>query len=254
MDSQVFSLEGKVALVTGGSRGIGYSLARQFQSLGAHVFITGRGEESLQRAGDKLGGTAAFRVSDVDDASQHESLLDDIESETGRALDILVNNAGRHCKKPAIETTDEEFLKVLETNLLSVFSLSRAALGRMMPRGCGSIINISSMSALYGLPQLVAYGSSKTGLLGLTRTLASECSGSGVRINAIAPGFIKTGMFEKALEADPERRNRILSRTPMGRFGEPHDIAFAAAYLASDAASYVTGICLPVDGGNSIGF
>lgn len=253
MSRDILALDNRVALVTGGSRGIGYAIAEQLIQLGAEVVITGRTESTLVEASNALGSKAHYRLNDIDDSESRETLLADIESHIG-PLEILVNNAGRHCKKPAIETSDEEFRKVLETNLVAVFGISRAALHFMMPRGRGSIINISSMSALFGLPQVVAYSSSKTGMLGLTRTLASECSASGVRINAIAPGFIETQMFEEAMKKDPQRRGKILSRTPMNRFGRPEDIAHAAAFLASDASAFITGVCLPVDGGNSIGF
>jgi gluconate 5-dehydrogenase len=124
----------------------------------------------------------------------------------------------------------------------------------MIPRKKGSIISISSMSALYGLPQVAAYSSSKTALLGLTRSLATDYSHTGVRFNAIAPGFIETKMVREVMNRDPEREKRILARTPSQRFGAPSDIGKAAAFLASDASDYITGVCLPVDGGNSIGF
>ncbi len=253
INNDVFRLEGKTALITGGSRGIGLGIACQYVALGAQVILTGRSEETLSQACARLGPQAAYRVADVDDCRSHDALLEELESTFG-PLDILVNNAGRHCKKPSLELTDDEFRQVLETNLVSVFSLSRAAMKRMMPRGQGSVINISSMSALFGLPEVAAYSSSKTGLLGLTRTLASEYSASGVRVNAIAPGFIESKMFLDIMEKDPARRARILARTPMDRFGKPEDIGHAAAFLASDAASFITGVCLPVDGGNSIGF
>ncbi len=253
MDNTAYSLGGKTALITGGNRGIGLGIARRFVELGATVIITGRDQHALLAVSSQLGEACHFRISDIDDCKAHEELLDELEHSVG-AIDILVNNAGRHCKKPSVDTTAEEFRAVLETNLVSLFSLTRHCLQRMMPRGGGSIINISSMSAIYGLPQVVAYSSSKSGLLGLTRTLASECSCSGVRINAIAPGFIESKMFLDIMDKDPERKARILARTPMNRFGQPEDIAHAAAFLASDGASFITGICLPVDGGNAIGF
>jgi len=253
VDSQINTLVGKIALITGGSRGIGLGIAKRYVQLGATVVITGRDGNTLDQACQQLGGSGHFRVADINDHAEHAALLEEIEVNIG-PLDILVNNAGQHCKKPAVDTTEEEFRAVLEANLVSIFSLSRQCLQRMMPRGQGSIINISSMSALFGLPQVVAYSSSKTGLLGLTRTLASECSVTGVRINAIAPGFIESKMFLEIMEKDPARKERILARTPMGRFGTPEDIGHAAAFLASDAASFITGVCLPVDGGNSIGF
>ena len=125
---------------------------------------------------------------------------------------------------------------------------------KMIPRSKGSIINISSMSALYGMTEVVAYSSSKSALIGLTRTLASEYALTGIRVNAIAPGFIESKMFLEIMEKDPVRKKKILERTPMGCFGRPEDIGNAAAFLASDAAAFITGVVLPVDGGNSIGF
>ena len=124
----------------------------------------------------------------------------------------------------------------------------------MLPRGSGSIINISSMAAQYGLPKVIAYSASKTAIDGMTRAMAVELSPKGIRINAIAPGFIKTAMTAKALDSDPERKGKVFGRTPMGYMGEPADIGEAALFLASDASKYITGIVLPVDGGNSIGF
>jgi NAD(P)-dependent dehydrogenase (short-subunit alcohol dehydrogenase family) len=249
----IFDLEGKVALVTGGSEGIGYGIAEQFIGLGARVVITGRTEEKLNAAKEKLGGSCYTGVNNVTEEDTHPGLIDRIEKEIG-PLSILVNNAGRHLKKPSLEVTDSEFQEVMHTNVNAVFSLTRAALKVMMPRRKGSVINISSMSALYGLTQVVAYSSSKTALLGMTRTLASEYSHTGVRINAIAPGFIESKMFLSIMEKDPARKQKILNRTPAGRFGTASDIGKAAAFLASDASEFITGICLPVDGGNSIGF
>ncbi|HBY87124.1 MAG TPA: 3-oxoacyl-ACP reductase [Colwellia sp.] len=247
------SLNSKVALITGGSRGIGYGIAEQFILAGATVIITGRNGSTLKLACQQLGKNAHYRINDMNEPTQRQQLVDELENAFGH-IDILVNNAGAHCKKPALETTEAEFSAVLETNLIGVFSLSKLCLQYMIPRGVGSIINISSMSALFGLPQVAAYSSSKSGLLGLTRTLASEYSGTGVRINAIAPGFIESKMFLDIMAEDPQREERILQRTPMKRFGSPTDIGHAATFLASEAASFITGICLPVDGGNSIGF
>jgi len=250
---KLVDLTGKVALVTGGAAGIGLGIAKQLIKVGAKVVITDLVQEKLEEAKVLLGDNCFIYVNDVTQKTKHDSLITDIEEKVG-PVDILVNNAGRHCKKPSLETTDDEFQAVIDTNLNSVFSLTKAAVKKMIPRGTGSIINISSMSALFGLTEVVAYSSSKTALLGMTRTLASEYSGTGVRFNAIAPGFIESKMFLDIMEKDPERKEKILGRTPSGRFGTPDDIAKAAAFLASDAADYITGICLPVDGGNSIGF
>ena len=249
----IFDLTNKVALITGGATGIGFGIAEQFIALGAKVIITARTENNLQETKIRLGEHCYTYVNDVTKKDKHPELIKDIETKIG-PIDILVNNAGRHCKKPSIETTDEEFQAVIDTNLSSVFALIRAVLPSMIARKKGAIINISSMSALFGLTEVVAYSSSKTALLGLTRTLASEYSHHGIRINAIAPGFIESKMFLDIMEKDPARKERILARTPAKRFGTAADIGKSAAFLASDAAAFITGICLPVDGGNSIGF
>ncbi len=250
---QLYSLEGRVALITGAARGIGLGIAREFISLGARVAITDLREETLASAKAALGPKCFTFVNDVTLKDQHADLVAQVEREVG-AVDILVNNAGRHGKRPSLECSNEEFAAILDTNLHSIFSLIKAVLPGMMERGKGSIINISSMSALFGLPQVAAYSSSKTALLGLTRTLTAEYSGSGVRFNCIAPGFIESQMFRAIMEKDPAREQKILDRTPMQRVGVPEEIGHAAAFLASDASAFITGVCLPVDGGAAIGF
>ena len=157
-------------------------------------------------------------------------------------------------KKDFTEVTDEDFQKVITTNLCSVFAMSREVVKEMLKGGSGSIINISSMAAQYGLPKVIAYSASKTALDGMTRAMAVELSPHGIRINAIAPGFIETDMTAKALNSDLERKQKVFARTPLGYMGKPADIGEAALFLASDAAKYITGVVLPVDGGNSIGF
>ena len=157
-------------------------------------------------------------------------------------------------QKIMTDTEIDEYENVINTNLTSVFALTKECLKIMIPRQDGVVIMVASMAALYGIPKVAAYSSAKTGLLGLTRSLATEVSQYGIRINAIAPGFIESEMSKKALDGDVQRKKRILERTPMARLGQPEDIGNAAVYLASDAASYVSGIVLPVDGGNSIGF
>jgi NAD(P)-dependent dehydrogenase (short-subunit alcohol dehydrogenase family) len=169
-------------------------------------------------------------------------------------IDVLVNNAGINMKKEFIEVTDQEFQNIITTNLCAVFSLSREVVRQMLKQGSGSVINISSMAAQYGLPKVIAYTASKTAIDGMTRAMAVELSPKGIRVNAIAPGFIETDMTAKALNTDPERKQKVFGRTPMGYMGKPDDIGDAALFLASDAAKYITGVVLPVDGGNSIGF
>ncbi|MFO7826737.1 MAG: SDR family oxidoreductase, partial [Cyclobacterium sp.] len=207
----------------------------------------------LQEARNELGENCFVIQNDVTDKNSHPALIRQIENEIG-SICILVNNAGMHSKVSSLEAADETFQEVIDINLNSVFALSREVLKQMIPRGKGSVINISSMSALYGLPQIAAYSSSKTALLGLTRSLASEFSYSGVRINSIAPGFIESEMLNKVMEKDPERKQKVMGRTPMRRLGTPDEIGHAAIFLASDASKFITGVCLPVDGGNAIGF
>ncbi|VGO20410.1 SDR family NAD(P)-dependent oxidoreductase [Pontiella sulfatireligans] len=249
----VYSLQGKVALITGAARGIGFGIAQEMIRMGARVVITDLAEESLAKARAELGESCFTYVNNVTKKEKHADLVARVEQEVG-PINILVNNAGRHGKKPSLECSDDEFEAILDTNLHSIFSLIKAVLPGMMERGNGSIINISSMSAIFGLPQVSAYSSSKTALLGLTRTLTAEYSGSGVRFNCIAPGFIESKMFRVIMTADPVREQKILDRTPMKRVGTVQEIGYAAVFLASDAAEFITGVCLPVDGGAAIGF
>jgi len=180
-------------------------------------------------------------------------MVDAIESAVG-PIDVLVNNAGINMKKDILEMTNEEFQNVVQVNQTAVFALTREVAKKMAERKKGSIIMISSMAAKYGIPKVVAYTAAKSAVEGMTRSMAVDLSPRGIRVNCIAPGFIETAMSAKALNNDPERKNKVLSRTPMGYLGKPEDIGLAAVYLASDAARYVTGAILPVDGGNSIGF
>ncbi len=249
----VFSLAGKVALITGGGSGIGFDIANCMVSAGGRVVITGRREEPLREAVAKLGERAQYRVNDVTKRDSLDALVEEIER-TIAPVDILVNNAGINMKKPALEVTDEDFDRIVHTNLNSVFSLTRVCAQRMMARKSGSIIMISSMAAYYGIDRVAAYAASKSGVEGMVKVLASEFSGNGVRVNAIAPGFIETAMSKTAMGGDPDRFARAMRRTPMGKFGQPEDIGWAAVFLASEAAKYITGVSLPVDGGNSIGF
>ncbi|MFD1871263.1 SDR family NAD(P)-dependent oxidoreductase [Hymenobacter bucti] len=250
---QVYSLAGRVALITGGGTGIGLEIARCMVAAGATVIITGRRESVLQASAAELGAGAHFMVNDVADLGSLDGLVEQLEATHG-PLDILVNNAGINMKKPALEVTDEDFSRIIHTNLNAVFALTRAAAKRMLARRSGSILMISSMAAYYGIDRVVAYAASKSAVEGMVKVLASEFSAQGVRVNAIAPGFIETEMSRTAMNSDPERRDRAMRRTPMGKFGKPSDIGHAAVFLSSEGARYVTGVSLPVDGGNSIGF
>lgn len=253
MTRSLFDLTGKLALVTGGGTGLGFGISKAFLAHGAKVVITGRRESVLQEAVEELGKGASYLVNDVSDIKALPSFVENLESVFG-PLDILVNNAGINMKKPLTQVTDEEFQRIINTNVNGLFSLTREVAKKMLPRKSGSIINITSMAAIYGISDVTAYTTSKTGILGMTRSLAVDLSGDGIRVNAIAPGFIDSPMLRKAFDSDPERERKVLGRTPMKKLGEPEDIAAAAVYLASDAAKFVTGVNLPVDGGNSIGF
>src|SRR5688572_8001708 len=243
----------KVAIVTGGGSGIGLAIAEKFIASGIHTVIVGRDETKLNNAKSTLGSLCYPMICDVSNLATIPAFVGKVLNQLGQ-IDVLVNNAGINMKKDFIEVTDEEFQKVITTNLCSVFALSREVVKHMLPKGCGSIINISSMAAQYGLPRIIAYSASKTAIDGMTRAMATELSPKGIRINAIAPGFIITPMTDTALNADPERKAKVFNRTPMGHMGHPADIAEAALFLAGDSAKYITGVVLPVDGGNSIGF
>jgi len=249
-----FSLENKCALVTGGGTGIGLAITRAFVSAGAKVVITGRREDVLKEACGQLGPKATFRACDVSQTKGLPALVESIENGPEGPIDILVNNAGINLKRPAIEVVDEDFDKVIQINLNGLFALSREVARHMVPRKSGVILNISSMTALYGIPKVPAYSASKTAVAGLTRALAVEWAPLGLRVNAISPGFIFSDMTDKALNSDPDRKRRVMDRTPMGRMGQADEVAAAAVFLCSEAGSFVTGVNLPVDGGNSIGF
>lgn len=244
----------KTAIVTGGGSGIGLAIAEKFTQQNIRTVIIGRDEKKLNDAREKLGGLCEPVAFDMNDLSGIPRLVNDLVLRFGK-IDILVNNAGINQKKELTEVTDEEFQKILLTNVTAVFALSREVVKCMLAKKTeGVIINISSMAAQYGLPKVIAYSASKNAIDGMTRAMAVELSPKGIRVNAIAPGFITTAMTAKAFSDDPERMNKAMGRTPMGKFGLPADIGDAASFLVSDAARYITGVILPVDGGNSIGF
>jgi NAD(P)-dependent dehydrogenase (short-subunit alcohol dehydrogenase family) len=246
-------MQQKVAVVTGGGSGIGYAITERFTQSGIRTLIIGRDTQKLAGAQEKLGSLCVPFPYDLTDLKGIPNLVTQIISTYGK-IDILVNNAGINLKKEFTEVTDEEFQRILLTNVTAVFTLSREVVKYMIERGSGVIINISSMASQYGLPKVIAYTASKSAIEGMTRAMATELSPKGIRINCIAPGFIATDMSAKALNNDPERKSKVLSRTPMGVLGQPSQIGEAALFLASDAATYITGVVLPVDGGNSIGF
>lgn len=244
----------KTAIVTGGASGLGYAIAEKFVKSNIHTIIIGRNEQKLQQAKEALGELCTLISFDLSHLKQIPELVSRISREHGQ-IDILINNAGINQKKPFTEVTDEDFQNIILTNLTAVFSLSREVSKVMLQQaGGGAIVNISSMAAQYGIPKVISYSAAKTGIEGMTRAMAVELSPQGIRVNCVAPGFIATDMSAKAFDSDPERKNKVMSRTPMGKLGTPEDVAEAVYFYATDAAKYVTGTILPVDGGNSIGF
>jgi len=179
--------------------------------------------------------------------------VEDIEKNIG-PIDILVNNAGIHHKAMAQDTSDEDFERILQTNVMSVFALTRECAKYMLQRKQGSILMIGSMAGLFGIDKIVAYGTSKTALTGLVNALVTEYSTSNVRVNAIAPGWIESNMFLNAINKDEKRKQQIVNRIAMDNFGQPSDIGHAAVFLCSQAARYITGVVLPVDGGATVNF
>ena len=248
-----FSLANEVALITGGGSGLGLGMAECLVAAGARVVLVGRREDVLKNAAQQLGAAATYEVHDVTQLDRADALVEKITNRVG-PVSILVNNAGIHLKKAAVKTTPEEFNAVLQTHVVAAFSLSRAVLPGMIERKHGSILFTASMTALFGMPLVVAYSAAKAAYVGMVHALAAEVSKDGVRVNAIAPGWIESEMLHKALSGDPERSQKIINRTPMKKFGVVEDIGWAATYLCSPAAKFVTGVVLPVDGGASIGF
>ena len=245
--------QNKLAIVTGGGSGIGYAITEKFVNGGIRTVIIGRDQEKLKKAKDQLGKLCIPVCFDLNDLKSIPKQVKQIEDTYG-SIDILVNNAGINMKKEFTKVSDEEFESIILTNVSSVFALSREVVKSMIKKGKGNIINISSMASQYGLPKVIAYTASKSAIEGMTRAMAVELSPKGILVNCIAPGFIATDMSGKALNGDVERMRKVLSRTPLGKLGNPADVAEAAYFLASEKSGYLTGIILPVDGGNSIGF
>jgi len=249
----LFSLHDRVALITGASRGLGWAIAEAMATAGASVILCGREAATLEprvealRARGLVASAAAF---DVADRAAAAGAVGAAVEAHGR-LDILVNNAGIQHREPLVEMDDAGWDRVIETNLSACFVLARAAARHMIARGHGRIINTASIMGPMARPTVAAYVAAKGGLVALTRALAVELGPEGIACNAIAPGFITTEMT-RALEEDPEFDAYIRARVPLRRWGAPADIAGAAVYLASDAASYVNGHVLFVDGGLTV--
>jgi len=243
-------LQGKVAVVTGAARGIGLACAARFAAEGAKVVVADILDQEGATAVEKIGadgGLAAFVHCDTGDAGQAKALIATTIERFG-GLDILVNNAGIATVADFLEVTEEDFDRVLRVNLKGYFLVGQAAAREMVARGGGSIINMSSVNAVMAIEAITPYVVSKGGVNQLTSVMAIALAKRGVRVNAIGPGTIMTAM-SAGMRDDAEARHRLLSRTPLGRFGEPADIAGIALFLASDDAAYVTGQVIYADGG-----
>jgi NAD(P)-dependent dehydrogenase (short-subunit alcohol dehydrogenase family) len=246
-------LQRKIAIVTGGTSGLGYAIAEKFVKNNIFTIIIGQKEEKAKAAQASLGGLSAYLLHDLSQLTAIPGLVERVVQAYGR-VDVLVNNAGVHLKKPMLEVTDEEFQRVVLINQTVVFAMSREVGKVMVRQNSGSIVNISSMAPHYGIPKVIAYTAAKSAVEGMTRAMAVELSPHGVRVNCVAPGFIRTNMSSSALDSDPDRKQKVLSRTPMGKLGVPEDVAKSVYFLASDEAEFITGTVLFVDGGNAIGF
>lgn len=250
MTADMFSLNGRKALVTGASRGIGRAIAEGLAKAGADVAIAARKADSLAETAAAIATAGRKSVSLAMDVS--------IAAECGRGvaeaaerlggLDILVNNAGVEQVSPSLEVTEALWDRILDTNLKGAFFTAQAAAKAMKARGSGAILNICSLTSERGIPTAVPYGASKTGLLGMTRALAAEWAPLGIRVNGLEPGYFRTALTE-AFYQNGAWQQAMLGKIPLGRFGDLDDLVGASIFLCSDASRYVTGVCLPVDGG-----
>lgn len=241
-------LEGKHAVVTGGGTGIGLGIAEELLDAGAKVLLLGRRQDVLRAAVEKLGEGASFRQADLTDFDSLAELFADIEREF--PIDILVNNAGINLKGSFLEYTPEDFDRVVAIQEKAVFFVTKEVAKYMTKRKAGSIVNISSLSARLGMPSNQSYTMCKGGIVALTRSLMVELAPYNIRVNSVNPGYIYTDMIKKINVNTPERLVVMEEATPLGRFGTTKEIGMAVAFLASDAASFITGVDLYVDGGH----
>jgi NAD(P)-dependent dehydrogenase (short-subunit alcohol dehydrogenase family) len=250
MSSHLLSLEGKVAVVTGGTSGIGRALSLGFAEAGADVIATARGQQQVDETAaaiEAIGRQTLRLTSDVCDRASLERVRDAAIDKFGK-VDILVNCAGRIKRTPTLTMPEEDWIAILDTNLTGTLRACQVFGKQMLDRGHGRIVNIASLNSFVALSEVAAYAASKAGVTSLTRSLAVEWSKNGVTVNAIAPGVFRTKLNAELLDSTP-RGQELLMRTPMGRFGRTEELLGAAIFLASDGASFVTGHTLVVDGG-----
>ncbi|MCC8362947.1 SDR family oxidoreductase [Lysobacter sp. A6] len=252
MDPKRWRLDGQLALVTGGSAGIGRAIARELLGFGADVLLAARDAAGLESARNELAEDFPDRdvqvfVADVAEDEQRRELLDWVE-DFGEGLHILVNNAGGNLTKSAVEYSEDEWRQIFEINLFSAFELSRYAHPLLTKHAASSIVNVGSVSGETHVRSGAPYGMSKAAMHQMTKNLAVEWAEDGIRVNAVAPWYIRTRRTQGKL-SDPDYLDEVLLRTPLGRIGEPEEVAAAVAFLCLPAASYVTGECIAVDGG-----
>ena len=240
-------LKDKTAIITGGGTGIGLATARAFYQEGAKIILFGRRKEKLEKAVEKLGGSAIIVQGDMTNNNDLDKLINET-LHNFKKIDILVNNAGLFNGSPLHEISDSQWDEIMDINIRSVFQLTRRVLPVMLSQKYGSIIHISSILGLIAVPQVAAYNVSKGALNQFSRSIAVEYGSSGIRSNSICPGLIATDMTADLMK-DVDLMKEWSKEYPIGRFGKPEDVANACLYLASDESSFVTGITLPVDGG-----
>ena len=248
-----FDLRGRVAVVTGGNGGIGLGMARGLANAGALVAVAARNKEKSSSAARELRalGTEAIALDvDVADEASVSAMVGETVTRWGR-LDILVNNAGINIRKPADELSLDEWRKVLDTNLTSAFLCARAAYPEMKRGGAGKIVNVGSILSIFGASFAPVYGASKGGVVQLTKSLAVAWAKDNIQVNAVLPGWIDTDLTKRGRREVPGLEERVLARTPAGRWGNIDDLAGIAVFLASAASDFLTGAAIPLDGGYS---
>ena len=251
MNHIAYGLGGKVCLITGGAQGIGEACARLFLEQGARVVIVDVDKEKGQALASQLqqqGHEILLLASDVGNKVEVDAVIAQVLAQHGR-LDVLVSNAGIFKAAPFLEVSESDFDEVLRVNLKGAFLVGQAAARVMKEKGGGAIVHMSSVNAVMAIPEIASYNVSKGGLNQLTRAMSLALADDGIRVNAVAPGTIATELASKAVLTSDDARNKILGRTPMKRLGNPAEVAHVVAFLASDAASYITGEVITVDGG-----
>ncbi len=251
---KMFDLTGKVAVVTGGNGGIGFGMARGLAEAGAQVVVVGRNKDKNRRSVAEIeasGGRALAVEADVCNGDAVHQMVKTVVGELG-SINILINNAGTTVRKRPEDLTEEDWHQVIDTNLTSSFLCSKACYPVLKKAGGGKILNNGSMLSLFGSPWGAAYGASKGGVMQLTRSQATAWGPDNIQVNCFLPGWIRTELTEQACKQVPELNDKVIARSPVGRWGEPEDLAGLAVFLASAASDFLTGTAIPIDGGFSI--